>query len=158
MYPTAPVKTDALNAAADRTVMDDAYQVWLALCSIMPWPTAEDPDCIFAYPGQPPSGGTQPPQTTPTPASTSNSSGGLPSCTDYQLNAIACAQKVTSFGFNAERERLDAELGRALVACAQAQCDQWPGGGTVYQVPRPSGLMPVSRAICMDLCRCEGHS
>jgi hypothetical protein len=135
MYPAAPVKPDALNVAADRTVMDDAYQAWLALCSIMPWPTAEDPNCTVAYTSQPPSGGTQPPQTTPEPASTSNPSGGLPSCVDYQLNAIVCAQKVTSFGFNAERKRLDAELGMALVACAQAQCNQYPGGRTVDQVP-----------------------
>ena len=131
MYPAAAIKTDALDAAGKRTVMDDAYRTWLSLCSIMPWPTAEDPNCTFAYSS--PAGGT-PPQTTPAPPPASNSSGGLPSCVDYQLNAIACSQKVTSFGINAERERLDAELGRALEACARAQCDQWPGGGTIYQV------------------------
>ncbi len=137
MYP-APTKPDVLNAAGKRTVMDEAYQAWLPLCSIMPWSTAEDPNCTFAYPDS--TNPAPPPQTTPPPPAAGNASGGLPSCVDYQQNAIACAQKVTAFGFNAERDRLDRELSAGLVACAQAQCDQWPGGGSIYQVRRASGL------------------
>ncbi len=110
--------------------MDEAYQHWQSLCSILPF--GKDPDCAFTYPA---AAATQPPPPPP-PAKTPNSTSPA-SCDTYVKDSLACAQKVTGFGFNDVRDKLDLEQTVALKACAQTMCDKWPGGGTVVQVSPP---------------------
>ena len=126
MYPAATA-VDHPNADGTKTVMAEAYEYWQSLCSVLPWPVAAQPGCTFTYPGTTPA-----PVTTPAPPPADPNSPA--SCATYTQDQIACAQKVTPFGFSSAQQALDKQLTAGLMACAQTMCAGWPGGGTVVQV------------------------
>jgi hypothetical protein len=111
MYPS-PFPIDAPNAGNTTTIMDDAYQHWQSLCSVLPWYSQSD--CAA---------------TPPLPQAESS----IPMCNRYVHSSIMCSQEIYKFGKSSTQEVPDTALTTALLACAKDLCAP-PWNGDVVQV------------------------